>query len=432
VGGASFRVDEIRLVNAPASPTPTQPPAATATTAAPTKTPTAVAASPTAPAATATSPAATATSAAPTATRTPTTPAATATRTPTTPAAPTASPTRTTVPPTAQPNGFVGRSGTQFTLNGQPFRFVGFNLHDAAATVTNWDCNGWGLWSDAEMETTLRTLHDQGGVTVLRFWAYQSYTKGGTDFSSFDRLIAVAKKTNVKLMPVLDDQWFYCSNGPSKPQNWFSTGYKAPWGTNPLSYREYAQRVVTRYKNEPAIFAWSLMNEPDPIAIDWDTPVWADRNQATTIFRAWVTDMSTLVKSLDPNHLLTIGTVAESWQDYLDFVGNHALPTIDFSEVHEYGKDNEAMPARVSQRLAESLTQVGKPIIIGEAGIEAGSGTPVTLAQRASLLDAKMNAFFNAGGAGYLVWNVSKPGSEAYRVQLGDPLIPLMKKYAKP
>jgi endo-1,4-beta-mannosidase len=272
-------------------------------------------------------------------------------------------------------------------------------------------------------------MRDQAGVSVLRFWAYQSYTNGGTDFSRFDQLIASAKKANVKLLPVLDDQWFYCSHGPSKPQSWFESGYRSPYGTNALSYRDYVQRVVARYKGEPTIFAWSLMNEPDPIALDWNAKEWADRTQAKIVFRAWVADMAALVKSIDPNHLLTIGTLAEWWQDYIDFVGNHSLPTIDFATAHDYGKDDEAMPSRIADRMAEAMTQVGKPIVIGEAGMLAGPGTNRTLAQRATLLEAKLAAFFKAGGAGFLVWNFNK-GGENYRVQPGDPLLPLMKARA--
>ncbi|MFN8535599.1 MAG: cellulase family glycosylhydrolase [Dehalococcoidia bacterium] len=418
VAPTAFRADSIEIVNAAAA------------------SPTAPAANPTTPAATATRPAATQTAVSPTvAPPSPTNPppAPSATRTPV-PATPTSVPATPTVPaPTATPPstaGFVTRQGTGFSLNGQPFRPIGFNFHDAGASKAVNSCNHWGVWSDQDLDNAFRNLRDQAGATVVRFWAYQSYTNGGASFASFDRLVATAKKYDIRLLAVIDDMWSYCSDGPDKTIAWFENGYRAPWGSNTLAYRDYAQQLVRRYKNEPTIFAWSLMNEPDPIVVNWNGPVWADRTVAATTFRAWVQDMAALVKAEDPNHLLTIGVHAEEFQPYLDFSATHALSTIDFCTIHEYNYEATALPSFAAQRIAECVGGLGKPILIGEAGIRSGSGSPAySAAQRASLFDAKLGATFNRGAAGYLVWEWGKEINVGFGILPGDPLLPVVRKY---
>lgn len=358
------------------------------------------------------------------------------------PAAPPTSSDGVTPPQTADPDplnrtvpgprdNFVMRNGMEFQLNGQPFRAIGFNLHDAAANTTVNTCNHWGVWTDRELDQAFKAMHDDAGATVVRFWAYQSYTKGGTSFESFDRLIAAAKRNNIRLMAVLDDMWSYCTDGPHKTLAWFRDGYKAPWGKNPLSYRDYVREVVRRYRDEPTIFAWSLMNEPDPIVGAWEGrwPVWADENEAKTVYKAWVQDMAALVKQIDPYHLQTIGVHAESWQGYLDFTGTHALPTIDFCTIHDYDHETTPLTPRMSERIQECHS-LGKPIVIGEASIRTTGSRSFVPNQRANLFDAKLRSFFEAGGAGYLVWEWGKVTNSGSTVMPGDPLLPVLRRYS--
>jgi mannan endo-1,4-beta-mannosidase len=69
-------------------------------------------------------------------------------------------------------------------------------------------------------------------------------------------------------------------------------------------YTAFVTAVVTRtntvtgvpYANEPAIMAWELINEP--------------RNPADTtgdVLQAWLELTSQTIKSLDSNHMVTIG-----------------------------------------------------------------------------------------------------------------------------
>ncbi len=81
---------------------------------------------------------------------------------------------------------------------------------------------------------------------------------------------------------------------------------------------------------------------------------------------------------------------------------------------------------------------LNKPSFVGESGIcadttasEACSGTitTTTLQQRATFFDAKLGAGFNAGLAGYIIWN---KGSESVQDDIGpgDPTESVLAKYA--
>ncbi|XP_011001009.1 PREDICTED: mannan endo-1,4-beta-mannosidase 6-like [Populus euphratica] len=94
-----------------------------------------------------------------------------------------------------------------------------------------------------------------------------------------------------------------------------------------------------RYSEEPAIFAWELMNEP-----------WCSSSSAPAL-QAWIAEMAAYIKSLDKRHLVTVAqgfyglnTTNKSevnpgiWAASLgsDFIPNSAISNIDFASVHAY------------------------------------------------------------------------------------------------
>jgi len=218
---------------------------------------------------------------------------------------PTTSSTNAATPQRSVAATFVARSGRQLILDGKPFRFVGVNLYDAAAS-DRYSCNPGKRLTDAQLLDTLRYLHDQGGATVLRFWAYQTYTQGGTYFGGVDRVIAAAAKVGMKVLPVLEDGPGNCTTiDPASPKvkyqgdTWYSDGYKVPYGNATMSYRDYVKVLVAHYANEPTILAWSMMNEADTSARDqFDRPVLVD----------FATDIAARIRAVDSHHLITVGT----------------------------------------------------------------------------------------------------------------------------
>ena len=343
---------------------------------------------------------------------------------------------------------FVSRSGSTLRVGDEDFRFVGFNLYDAAATDI-YSCSPSTRLDDAALDAAMRGIHDAGG-TVVRFWAYQTYTAGGTDFSGVDRVIEAARAHDLRVLPALEDGPGDCSTGPdSVPLDrlgdgtWYSQGYRQPLGDAAMSYRAYAARITHHYRDEPTIVAWSLLNEAETAARD---------AQGRSALVDFADDVAGVVHAADPHHLVTLGTQANgapgaSGPDFADVYG---LPGLDLTEVHDWGhwgSDTEAMPGAAPDGELPSLDQcqaldapigcsfafahaLGKPIVVGEAGIAAA--TPDERQRRADLFTAKMSAAFADGAAGYLVWQLNTENTDTYAVLIGDddPLYAVLRSVA--
>jgi mannan endo-1,4-beta-mannosidase len=347
----------------------------------------------------------------------------------------------------------VTRSGAGFVLGAEPFRFVGFNLYDAASSP-KYTCVHWTPYTDTQLDNTFAYLHDTAGVTVIRFWAYQTYTEGGTYWAGMDRVLRAARLYDMKVLPVLEDGPGNCStgvNGVPKTDydgdTWYSTGYKVPYGSAKLSYRDYVRVVTAHYRGNPTIFGWSMMNEAETDQRD---------SQGRSELVDFAQDIASVIKKADPTHLLTVGSQSNGAPGASgpDFTAVYSLPQIDFAEVHDYadrGSDTQALPggpddgtrlpsassatcrsrsAPISCSMAEAVEVLHKPFIVGEAGI--GATGAAGRARRAVLFRAKMTAAFRVGASGYLVWQVNNVEDTDYDVLTtdADPLIPTMGRIA--
>lgn len=353
-----------------------------------------------------------------------------------------------------QSGSFVTRSGASLQIDEKPFRFVGFNLYDAAASDI-FSCSPSTRLDDTQLADMLRYIRDEAGATVVRFWAYQTYTAGGTDFSGTDRFIAAARKAGLRVMPVLEDGPGDCSTG--KPGvsladadggTWFTEGYKQPYGSARRSYRDYVQVMAQHYRDNPTIVAWTMVNEAETPARDT-----ADR----PVLAAFAADVAAVIHAADPRHLVTLGTQGNGapGASGKDFAAVYGQDGLDLTEVHDwnrYGSDTEAMPGSkdgslpredsdqcraTDAKIACSFAiaqQLGKPIVVGEAGVEASE--PAGRARRADLLGAKMKAAFAANASGYLVWHLNRGPTDNLDVIPGtpgqdDPLFGVMSGVAK-
>ncbi len=347
---------------------------------------------------------------------------------------------------------FVTRSGAQLMVGGAPFRFVGFNLYDAAAT-DGYSCSPATRLDDSALSDIMHTIHDRAGATVVRFWAYQTYTAAGTDWSGTDRIITAASKAGLRVMPVLEDGPGDCSTGQrgmslaqAAGGKWYSAGYRQPLGAAKLSYRDYVRVVATHYRDNPTILGWTMVNEAETSERD---------SSGTSALVPFAADISSVIKAADPRHLVTLGTQANGAPggSGTDFAAVYGQAGLDFTEVHDwgrYGSDTEAMPGSVNgalpavdssdcqrgdAKIACSFAiakQLGKPIVVGEAGIQAID--EAGRARRAQLLGAKMDAAFAVGGAsGYLVWHLNVGDTDQLDVvpSRGDPLLGVMRQRAQ-
>lgn len=343
---------------------------------------------------------------------------------------------------------FVTRSGRTLEVGGKPFRFVGFNLYDAAASDV-YSCSPSTRLDDQGLADAMTQIADAGG-TVVRFWAYQTYTAGGMDYSGVDRVIAAARDHGLRVMPVLEDGPGDCSTGSpgvslAQADNgtWYSSGYRTPYGDARLSYRAYAAAIAEHYRDDPTILGWTMVNEAETTARD---------DQGRSQLVDFATDVAGVLHHADPHHLVTLGTQANGAPGASgpDFAAVYGVPGLDFTEVHDwavYGSDTEALPganpdgslpdpssstcqaanAPIACSFAEAKG-LDKPLVVGESGIAATDDALRT--RRAGLLEAKMKAAFAAGASGYLIWQLNTVNTDQIAVIVGsdDPLFAVLRR----
>ena len=344
--------------------------------------------------------------------------------------------------PSSTPDPFVRAVDTHLELNGFLFDFTGMNIYNANSD--DWCANNMdnGKLEQALSDIGLGGVHG-GDHGVIRAWFFEPLATAGLtgqrDWTRFDRTIAAAKAAGYYVIPTLGNQWGECGHkGPTAPYktvDWYRTGYTqlqaedSVYGAGYLPYRDWVAQVVDRYKDDPTILAWQLLNEAET------NPAYPQGcppgPEAFDALHDWADDVSSLVKSIDHNHLVSLGTIGSgqcgtSGDQYKSL---HDLPGIDLCEVHDYDPWTP-MPGDVFNGLALRIRQcdeLHKPLFIGEVGlrpIDVGG----TYDSRASSLRAKLYAQRAAQIVGHLVWNWG-PGPRAldsYDMGPGDPVLEVL------
>ncbi len=269
---------------------------------------------------------------------------------------------------------------------------------------------------------------------------------GPGNWGQFDRVLSAAAARGMKIIPVLADQWAACEPWPSgqthyRSLGWYQSGYLQPDYGYSLSYRDYAAAIAAHYRGNPTIAFWQLVNEAE--ALDYPGGPCSDA-AANGALRSFADDVAGVLKSNDPAHLVSLGTIGSgqcgtsSTADYLNLHSGR----IDICEYHDYfgpgglpGDQWHGVAVRINQ--CQSLH---KPIFAGEVGLQAsvapdgstgGSVTASSLAQRAGFYQEKLQAQFGAGVSGVLIWQYATgPRTDGYEVQPGDPTEAVMASVA--
>jgi mannan endo-1,4-beta-mannosidase len=318
-------------------------------------------------------------------------------------------------------NHFVTRRGTDLLLNGQPFHFTGLNIFNATSRNNCGPTLGTGSGLDDAL-TSWGT-----GKTVMRTWFFQNLaTTGGTrDWAAFDHTLTVAKAHGVRVIVALGNQWGECEQGGFKPASWYAGGYRTDTTGGIVAYRAWVQEVVARYKDDPTILAWQLMNEAETSVSNGGG---CASNGAATL-RAFADDVGGLVHATDPNHLVSLGTIGtgQCGASGADYAYVHASPGVDLCEFHDYA-GTAPLPGDQWNGLATRLSQcrtLGKPLFIGEVGLKPGDVGG--LQARADIIGRKIAAAFGAGAAGELAW--AWRSTDGYEINPGDPALTALAQF---
>lgn len=305
----------------------------------------------------------------------------------------------------------IKTEGTSFVQEGEPYRYIGTNLWYASILGSEGE-GGDRARLNAELDK-LKAL----GIKNLRIVAgpdagsdlanpakpYLQLAPGvlnDTILAGLDYTIAELEKRGMSAVIYLNNAWdwsggygFYlkeCGYGDSPNANVeggyeryveYSANFSRSTEAQELYYN-FIKQIVSRknsitgrhYKDEPAIMSWQLCNEPRPFAKD-----------NKEMFAAWIAKAAALIKSIDPNHLVSTGS-----EGYIGCEGDRVLcekihndKNIDYLTIHiwpvnwgwaprsnpDSGIENacEKSGKYIEEHIALAL-KLNKPLVIEEFG----------------------------------------------------------------
>lgn len=321
--------------------------------------------------------------------------------------------------------GIITVDSTTLVKNGKPYNFIGTNLWYASILGST------GEGGDRERLCRELDCLKELGVTNLRILSgpdagsdlanpakpYLQEAPGilnDTLLAGLDFTLSELEKRGMDAVIYLNNAWdwsggygFYlkqCGYGDSPNTN-EDNGYGnyvlycADFSRDTVAqnmYYDYIRQIVSRrnsitgryYKDEPSIMSWQICNEPRAFAPD-------NKEQ----FAAWIAKAASLIKSIDPNHLVSTGSEGyigcEVDMELYERI--HKDRNIDYLTIHiwpvNWGWTPRSNPdSGIDNACAESgkyidehvalAKRLGKPLVIEEFGYsrqgnEAGVGVPV-------------------------------------------------------
>jgi mannan endo-1,4-beta-mannosidase len=308
-----------------------------------------------------------------------------------------------TLAPATQPGPVSGRfvtaSGGKFILAGHPYYFVGANF---------WQGMNLGVegpsGNRSQLDQELDRLQKLG-ITNLRVMAASEgpnsepyrmvpalmdapgvYDQSVLD--GLDYLIAQMARREMKAVMVLNNYWQW-SGGMGQYVSWHEKTpipYPGDYATF-IAYvakfyaceqcqtwfRDHIQTIINRtnpytglkYRDDPAIFAWELANEPRRYPVEW------------------INATAAYIKSLDPNHMVTTGSEGTPPGGSQNFILTHQGANIDYATIHIWPGnwgwytpnspatyDNaESLSINYFQTHAVEAASLGKPLVLEEFGL---------------------------------------------------------------
>ena len=236
-----------------------------------------------------------------------------------------------------------------------------------------------------------------------------------TIFRGLDRLLVEMAERDMKAVLYINNSWEW-SGGYGMYLEWAGEGkalvpaidgwpqymeYVSKFVTNDKAkalYADHVKNIVTRintftgrpYSEDPTIFSWQIGNEPRCFRQD------AEGQQA---FADWLWESAALIKSLDPNHMVSTGSEG-SWgcEGSMDLYEKiHSCPDIDYMTIHIWPynwnwvqentlKTNLPVAIKNTDEYIDAHVEIGrkygKPVVLEEFGyprddFQFAQGTPV-------------------------------------------------------
>ncbi len=262
---------------------------------------------------------------------------------------------------TADNNKFVTVKDGHFVKNGKPYYYVGTNFWYGAILGSE------GQGGDRQRLCRELDYMKEMGIDNLRILVGSDGQRGVTTkveptlqvapgiyndtiLAGLDYLLMEMSKRDMVAVLYLNNSWewsggygFYLEHaGEGKAPRPNEDGYPAYMNfvtkyagcqkAHQLFY-DYVRFILgrtnrytnTRYIDDPAIMSWQIGNEPRAFA-----------KEALPDFEKWLAEASALIRSIDPNHLISIGSEG-SWgceNDYACYERICADKNIDYCNIH--------------------------------------------------------------------------------------------------
>ena len=235
----------------------------------------------------------------------------------------------------------------------------------------------WNMYGDCFNEKQIaedfKIIQSSGLNTVRLFVPYEDFGSAHVTDDRLNRLemtLNLLSEANIKAVVTLFD---------------FYGNYDVlDWTLN----QRYIETIVTRLKHHNAILAWDIKNEPD---LDF-------KSRGKVNVMAWLREMISHVRTLDPNHPVTIGwsspEAGRELIDYVDFVSFHYYKSVNAFEKEYQLLKNEAG---------------NKPVVLQEFGRSSYRGlwNPFGYSEEGQAKYYKnMQALFKTNNVQYMAWTL--------------------------
>jgi mannan endo-1,4-beta-mannosidase len=308
---------------------------------------------------------------------------------------------------------FVRVKEGQFYRGDSPYTFVGANFWQATHLAQR---NLFQLQKELDLLkasgiTNLRILALSEGPDTAPYRVNPALISSPGQinenlFVALDQVLVEMNKRNMTAILVLSNFWPW-SGGFAQWVSWYQKNnipYPPPHPRGSWSqFQDYASRFYTipeavnaqqkvvaglvgrinsvsrkAYIDDPTIMAWQLANEPRGGGFREE-------------FLQWISSSAKLIKSLDPNHLVSLGSEGDTPSALFagnHFINDHSLPEIDYTTIHIWvenwniydPKNPMGTHLRAQNYLRnyirshlERSRKLGKPMVLEEFGMARDS-----------------------------------------------------------
>lgn len=245
---------------------------------------------------------------------------------------------------------FMKAQGDRLTINGQSITLKGSNFYPLVNSFPAM----WNYWNADLVRQGLKQAAELGSNSVRILvpfaptYGWSDHEDGsvpGERLAMLQQFLQIASEFNIRVIVSLFDFEEFPRPGTVEDRN----------------HLRYARDIITLLRNDDRVLAWDLHNEPD------NYPPWKSGGDIEPAMN-WLYRMRGYIRSLDSNHLITIGAGKRESFFRKSKQGYTIADMSDFLSHHSYNAD--ALAEEIYE--FQQKTNRQKPIILEETGWPSG------------------------------------------------------------